>query len=451
MTFFKHFVTNNKISVANNYRENFRIAAPVILSLAGQSVVQIADSVMVGRTGAVPLAAVSFAGAVITNIMVIGLGLTIGLTPVAGMHWARSEFRRVSGYFQNSLSLNLFFSLLLVAILFALIPLLPLLGQPEEVTSLMNEYYIMVSISLIPMMIFLTGKQFLEGIGNTHISMYITLIANLINIFLNYLFIYGKLGFPVMGIDGAGLATLISRLLMPVMLLVLINKKEGYRRFLSMFRIAHFSVKEHLHLIKIGLPISGQMVIEFFSLSAITFMMGWMGTKSLAANQIVQTMINFTFMIANGVAAASTILVSHSAGKGNLSEARTRGFTGIKLSTIIMGTAALIFLLFGESIALLFTSDKEVTAIAVKIFYVVALFELFDGLQVTALGALRGLTDTKKPMFLAIFSYLFISLPVAYIGGFVLKLGEAGLMSGFAFGLLVASILFIRRFSKLTK
>ena len=156
-----------------------------VLPLAGQSVVQLADSVMVGIPGAVPLAAVSFAGAVITNIMVIGLGLTIGLTPVAGMHWARSEFRRVSEYFQNSLSLNLFFSLLLVAILFALIPLLPLLGQPEEVTSLMNEYYIMVSISLIPMMVFLTGKHFLEAIGNTHISMYITLIANLINIFLN--------------------------------------------------------------------------------------------------------------------------------------------------------------------------------------------------------------------------------------------------------------------------
>lgn len=437
--------------MTNTYRENFKIATPVILSLAGQSIVQIADSIMVGRTGTTPLAAVSFAGAVITNIMVIGLGLTLGLTPVAGMHWARGEFRRVSGYFQNSLSVNLLFSILLSTLLLVIYPLLPFLGQPKEVMSIMGGYYAMVSISLIPMMIFLTGKQFLEGVGNTRIAMYITIAVNIVNITLNYLLIYGKMGFPQMGIDGAGLATLISRLLMPIMFFAAINRNDGYKRFLKMFRLNNFSLKEHFLLIKIGLPISGQMVIEFFSLSAITFMMGWMGTKSLAANQIVQTMINFTFMIANGVAAAATILVSHSAGTGNMAEARRRGFAGIKLSTIIMGTASLIFLIFGKEIALLFTSDKEVVAIAVKIFYVVALFEILDGLQVTALGALRGLTDTKKPMFIAVFSYLFISLPVAYLGGFIFNFGEPGLMSGFAFGLLVAAILFIRRFSQLTK
>jgi len=437
--------------VSNKYFENLKIAGPVILSLAGQSLVQIADSIMVGQTGAQPLAAVSFAGAIIMNVMVIGLGLTIGLTPVAGMHWARSEYRRVSGYFQNSLSVNLIFSFILVGLLFLIVPLIPYLGQPEEVTSIVYGYYLMVSFSLVPMMIFLTGKQFLEGVGNTRLSMYITILSNVVNIVLNYLLIYGKFGFPEMGIDGAGLATLISRLIMPLALFMAIYKNDGYKRFLKMFRLAHFSIKEHIHLIKIGLPISGQMVIEFFSLSAITFMMGWMGTKSLAANQIVQTMINFTFMIANGVAAASTILVSHSAGMGDIRGARDRGFAGIRLSTLIMGIAALVFLLFGREVASLFTTDQDVITIAAKIFYVVAVFEILDGLQVTALGALRGLTDTKRPMFMAIFSYLFVSLPVAYAGGFIFNMGEAGLMWGFAFGLLVAAILFIRRFSILTK
>lgn len=435
----------------NRYLENLKIAAPVILSLAGQSVVQIADSIMVGRTGATPLAAVSFAGAIITNVMVIGLGLTIGLTPIAGMHWARSEFKRVSGYFQNSLSVNLIFSLLLVMLLFAIAPLMPHLGQPTEVTSIVSGYYMMVSVSLIPMMIFLTGKQFLEGIGNTHLSMYITLFANALNILLNYLLIYGKGGFPEMGIDGAGLATLISRLIMPISLFAAINRKDTYMRFIRMFSKENFSLREHLHLIRIGLPISGQMVIEFFSLSAITFMMGWLGTKSLAANQIVQTMINFTFMIANGVAAASTILVSHSIGTGDMKGAKRRGFAGIRLSVAVMGVASLTFLLFGREISSLFTTDPEVVTIAVKIFYVVVFFEIFDGLQVTALGALRGLADTGKPMFIAIFSYLFISVPVAYFAGFILNFGEMGLMSGFAFGLLIAAILFIRRFSLLTK
>jgi MATE family multidrug resistance protein len=136
---------------------------------------------------------------------------------------------------------------------------------------------------------------------------------------------------------------------------------------------------------------------------------------------------------------------------GDMKSAREKGFAGIRLSTLIMGVAALVFLFFGREVASLFTTDEVVIATAVKIFYVVAVFEILDGLQVTALGALRGLTDTKKPMFIAILSYLFISLPVAYAGGFIFKLGEAGLMWGFAFGLLVAAILFIRRFSLLTK
>lgn len=450
MTYLLNLITNFNLLSPNYYKRNLVIATPVILSLAGQSLVQIADSIMVGRLGAAPLAAVSLAGAIIMNVMVLGIGLSIGLTPLAGQFWSRGEFRKVSQYFQNSLLINSLFSVFLFGVLAAIIPLLPLMGQPAEVTRLADNYYLLVSLSIIPLMIFFTFKQFLEGIGNTKIAMYITLGSNAINILLNYLLIYGKCGFPEMGIDGAGVATLISRIIMPVAFIIAIYCKDSYKRFLRFFGKERFSILQQRELAKIGLPISGQMVIEFFSLSAITIMMGWMGTASLAANQIAQTMINFTFMISNGIAGASTILVSHAFGIRDREGVRRHGFAGMKISLLIMGSASLIFVLFGREIASLFTSDPEVIAISVKIFFVIALFELFDGLQVTALGALRGLTDTRKPMIIAVISYFFVSLPVAYLFGFTFKLGEAGLMSGFAFGLLTASIFFIIRFKTLS-
>lgn len=450
MTFLLNLITNLNQLSPNYYKQNLATATPVILSLAGQSVVQMADSIMVGQLGAAPLAAVSFAGAIIMNVMVLGIGLSIGLTPLAGQYWARGEYRKVSQYFQNSLLVNTIFSVLLFGILAAIIPLTPFMGQPAEVISLADNYYIYVSLSIIPLMIFFTFKQFLEGIGNTKIAMYITLASNVLNIALNYLLIYGKMGFPNMGVDGAGLATLISRIIMPVAFIAVINSRDRYRRFLKFFGKERFSVPHQKELARIGLPISGQMVIEFFSLSAITIMMGWMGTASLAANQIAQTMINFTFMISNGIAGASTILVSHAFGIRDREGVKRHGYAGMKISLIIMGSAALMFILLGREIASLFTSDPEVISISVGIFFVIALFELFDGLQITALGALRGLTDTRRPMIIAIISYLFVSVPVAYLFGFIFGLGEPGLMTGFAFGLLNASIFFIIRFRRLS-
>lgn len=428
------------------YLKNINIAIPVILSFAGQALVQVADSVMTGRLGATQLAAVSLAGTVVMNVLVIGIGLSLGLTPISGSFWAKNSFKSVSIYFQNSLVVNFLASLVLTLVLFAFLPLLYNIGQPKEVLDITRTYYILIALSVIPFMVFLSFKQFLEGTGNTKIAMTITLIAIVINIVLNYLLIFGKFGFPKMGIDGAGLATLISRLFMPLAFWYVMSRNFLYKKYFFFFRKAHFSIKKQIELIKMGLPISGQMSLEFLSLSMITIMMGWIGTKALAANQIVMTMINLTFMISNGIAAASTILVSHAFGEKNRDNVRKHGFAGMHISLVIMTIAGLIFLFFGEQIAMLFTSSPEVIKISGKIFIVVAVFEIFDGLQVTALGALRGIMDVNRAMIYAVISYTIISVPFAYLAGFVFNWGEMGLMSGFAFGLLTASTLFITRF-----
>lgn len=430
------------------YIKNLHSALPIILSFAGQALVQIADSVMTGQLGATPLAAVSLSGAIIMNFLVLGIGLSVGLTPIAGSLWSVGKHRKSAGYFQNSLLINFAASILIFLTLVLLLPLLQYSGQPVEVLDMMKEYYIYVALSIIPYMLFQGFKQFMEGAGNTRISMNITLAANLLNIVLNYLLIFGKMGFPEMGVSGAGLATLISRIIMPFAFWYAIQKDNRYLRYFKFFSAGSFSRKEQKELIKMGLPISGQMTLEFFSLSVITFFMGWISTESLAANQIAQTLINFTFMISNGVAAASTIHVSHSYGQRDIAEIRKNGYAGMHLSILFMTIAAIIFLLFGGFIASLFTSSKEVIEIAKKIFIVVAIFEIVDGLQVTALGALRGIMDVKKTMVYAVISYSLVSIPFAYIAGFHFGWGESGLISGFAVGLLTASILFIRRFNK---
>ncbi len=437
-------------SQRRNYSENLRISLPIILSFAGQSLVQVADSIMVGQTGTTPLAAASLAGTIVMNILVFGIGLSVGLTPFIGKAWANGEYRVASRYFLNSLALNTISGIILTVALLSLAPFLDSFGQPSEVVAIAGPYYSLISLSVIPFMLFLTFKQFMEGTGNTKVAMYITIISNLINIFLNYILIFGNFGAPRLGITGAGVATLIARIAAPLLFYIWLRKDHSYRRFIKLFSGLKVSLKTQIELLKIGLPISGQMVVEFLSLSIITIMMGWIGTEALAANQIAQTMISLTYMVSNGIAAASTVTVSHSFGLGNIGLARKKGFAGMHLSLLFMSFAALTFLLWGEEIASLFTQSERVIAICRDLFIVVAFFEIFDGLQVSALGALRGIMDVNRAMLYAILSYAFVSLPVAYIMGFLLGFGESGLMLGFAFGLFTASTLFILRFRKKT-
>lgn len=432
----------------HHYKDNLKLAIPVITANIGQAAVQIVDNVMVGQLGAVPLAAASFAGVVIMNFFVFGMGIALSLTPLAGHAYAAGKHRKVSALFQNSLLLNASIGIILTAILFAIEPLLYKLGQPIEVVDASIDFYRLLAFSTLPYFIFLAFKQFMEGVGNTRVAMVITIIANVLNIFLNYLLIYGKMGAPEMGIVGAGVATLISRIAMPILFIAYIATRNPYKRFLAFFKTQNFTFRKHKQLLEVGLPISGQMVIEFFALSVTTIMMGWLSTEALAANQVVLSMVHFTFMIATGISGASTILVSHQYGQKNFQEMRHYAFAGIRMAAAFMLVAAVAFFFFGTFFAGLFTSDANVIAIAAQMFMVVAFFELSDGIQVTALGALRGITDVKRPSLYAFISYFVINIPAAYFFGFVLNLGAAGIWIGFLCGLTTAATLFIIRFTR---
>lgn len=444
------------------YIENLRIAFPVILSFAGQQLVQIVDTIMVGRLGAIELSAVSLSSAIITNIMMIGLGIAMALTPLTGYHYARNEKHECSKLFKNSLILNVLMGFALCGLLFFINPMLQYFGQPLSVLDTLDGYYYCVALSLIPYLFFMTYKQFLEGLGNTFYAMLITLGCNALNIFLNFGFIYGYMGFPELGVTGAGVATLISRIMMPIAFIIIIYVKKEFRPYFesktttdkgqqTLSISSESQSLRFLNLLKVGFPIAAQMTVELFSLTFMTIMMGWLGEKTLAANQIAQTMIGFSFMIANGVAAASTILVSHDYGRKDVQSIKNHSYSAIHLGIAIMICFALLYAFGGEILARIFSTDEDVIVITTKLFLVVALFEIFDGTQVTTLGALRGLTDVKRPMYYALICYILVEIPVGYILGFPLGLGAIGIVGGFMVGLVLAAILFITRFRKLVR
>lgn len=427
------------------YKDNLKLAYPIILSSLGQSIVQFFDTLMVGQVGKEPLAAVAFASAIIVVALVFSQGIGMALTPLVGQSYARKETRKVSLLFQNALSLNVIIGTSIVVLLLLLIPVLPHLGQDETVIRLAIPYFITTAISLLPAQIFLSFRHFMEGVGNTKTTMQIIISANILNILLNYIFIFGKLGCPPLGAFGAGLSTLIARCLMPIAYFLYIYFHKHYRKYLLFFSKKSLSTYWHKSLMKLGLPIAIQLTLESISFTMTTIMMGWFSTIVLAAYQIVLTFITMTFQIACGVASATTILVSHCYGRKDKDNLSKYAKTGLHLSFVSMSFFAAIFILFPHHLAEFFNKDPQVIEQAAELFIVAGFFQLLDGAQATLLGALRGFNDVAKPMLYSFISYICIALPTAYILGFTAGLGPCGALAGIATGLLFASIFYYRR------
>lgn len=433
------------------YKRNLSIAIPVVLSQAGQVSVQLIDNMMVGHVGTKELAAASFAGSVFINGLIFGMGFSFGLTPLVGKAFGRGRHRESGILFQNSIAVNFILALLLIAIMYGVTLFMDNMGQPAEVVKLAIPYYKILVASMLPFLIFFSFKQFAEGIGNTKTAMVVTLTANVVNIILNYILIFGKLGMPAMGLMGAGYATFVARMLMPVLLLTWFIKNRRFKRYFYFFNVKEFSRRSLATLSKIGTPIGLQMVIEVMAFTLGSIMMGWLGAVPLAAHQIALGMAGFTFMLATGVASGTTIRVAHQYGSKSFKDMRMAVFASIHMVLAFMLFTAIAFISLRNYIPMLFTTDQEVISVAAMLLVVGGLFQLFDGLQVVALASLRGLGDVKVPMYYAVFSYLLISLPMSYLCAFTFKFGPMGIWFGFVAGLGVAGTLFFIRFNKRSK
>lgn len=431
------------------YKSNLRLAIPVIIAQVGQYSVQIVDTIMVGNLGsAVPLAAVSFAYSLSIPILMFGTGAAMGLTPLVGRAYARNDSHRISSLFQNSILMCVIVALLMALMLFGAIEVMGYMGQDPQILPIARQFLYFQIGSTLPMMLYASGKQLLEGVGNTRHAMNITITGNVLNVALNYALIYGWWIFPEMGAVGAGASTFISRLVMLALFIKLFAVSGEYKQYVVQFCRKNFSKFRLRRLVNIGFPIAMQLSIELTALSLMAVAIGLFGPAALAAHQIAVNLPSLSFMVITGLAAATTIKVSQDYGLRLYNSIRLTMNASVHMIILFTVFASLVVILFGRPIAALFSPEEEVVSIATYLLLFGGAFMVIDGVQGVILGALRGMTQVKKPMYYAIVVYILISLPVGYVCSFVLNWGVAGPWIAFTVGLFCLAGLYYRLFRR---
>lgn len=439
------------------YKRNLRVALPVMLTQLGASLVGLFDSIMVGRYATVDLAAVSFSNALFFTVMVFAMGALMGLTPLVGIqvgslssdssHGEQSNIRSlIASFFQNGMLFTVLLSFLSLVLLGGCIPFLHCFGQDPEVVQAARPYYTLIVLSIIPFLFFTFFKQFLEGLGNTAVAMVITLVMNGLNIFLNWLFIYGNWGCPELGATGAGIGSLVARVGMPVCFVLVMYLRKEWRGYLSSIRWQSFRLSVIKELTKIGFPIGVQTLMETIAFTAAFVFIGWISKEALAAHQIANQMCDMTFMVILGIGSATTIRVSHQLGANHLEGVRMASNASIHLVLLINAVGAAVMIGLRHQIPMLFTKDQEVIAIASQLIALAGVLQFADGLQVVAASMLRGITDVKVPMVIAMFSYSIVCISIGLFLAFPMGMGAMGIWIGFVVGLSVAAICLHTRF-----
>ena len=445
--------------LTKEFRYNWKLAAPVILGMLGHTFVGFVDNVMVGQLGAAELAAVSLGNSFFFVAMAFGIGFSTAITPMVAEADSENDFQKGKSSFKNGLFLCIVLSLLLYGMILLAKPLMYFMKQPEEVVILAMPYLNIVAISLIPLIIFQGFKQFSDGLSLTKHAMYATIIANILNIGLNYLLIFGTFGFPKMGIVGAGIGTLISRFAMIVIIWVLLKNNKKSQAFvtqLKLFVLDSYMLKKITNL---GLPSALQMLFEVAIFTAAIWMSGALGKNEQAANQIALNLSSMTFMIAIGLSVTAMIRVGNQKGLKNYVELQRIAKSIFLMGILFASVFAILFLVFHKQFPALYLDlkdvnnyldNQEVVAIASKLLLVAALFQLSDSTQVVFLGALRGLQDVKIPTLLTFISYWVIGFPTSYFLGKEDVYGSIGIWIGLLVGLGSASIFLYLRFIFLT-
>ena len=408
----------------------------------------VVDSLMVGRLGAVPLAASSLVNGLILLIIVLGIGMSVALTPLVAIAKGSDNHSECGIILRQGILVNLVFSFLLVIPIYFFSDIVFYLNQPIEVAQQAESYLKILNFSIIPLMLFQTYKQFSEGLSFTKPPMVILLISNVINAFGNWILIFGNLGFPKLELDGAGYSTLITRIFIAVAILIYIRNAKSFREYDPSLKFKSINWRVIKKIINLGVPGGFQMFFEVGGFVFAAVMVGWIGAKELAAHQIAINLASITFMVGLGVSIAATIRVGNYLGKRDLIGIRMAGYSALAIITLIMGSFGIMFFVLRDFLPKLYINDVEVIKTAASLIVMASFFQVVDGLQVVGVGILRGLTDVKATMLIAFFAFWIVGLPVAYILGFTFQYGVEGIWTSLVVGLAIAAVLFILRFQK---
>ena len=414
----------------------------------GVIILGFADTMMVGRYGTDELAAAGFVNNLFNLVIVFSTGFSYGLTPLVGGLYGRGEHGGTGRLLKNALAVNASVAVVLMVIMGALYLNVHHLGQPAELLPLIRPYYMVLLLSLVFVLLFNAFKQFSDGITDTLTPMYIMLGGNVLNIFGNWLLIYGNWGCPEMGLMGAGVATLISRVVMLLVFVFIFLHARRYAPFRDGFRNSYVNREDSRSLMRMGMPVGLQMGMETASFSLTAVMVGWIGTAALAAHQVMLTVGQLGFMMYYGMAAAVAVLVSNYHGRGDADSVQRTVSSGFRIILCMAVMVCVPLLVFRGQIGYLFSDDAQVVEMVAMLVVPFVIYQFGDGLQCNYSNALRGISDVKKVSYYAFIAYFLVSLPSAYIFGFVCDWGLTGIWCSFPLGLTTAGTLFYMRFRR---
>lgn len=430
-------------SLGGEIRAMLRLAVPVVVIQLGLMAMGVVDTIMVGHFTVRALAAVALGSFYFITVTVFGMGLLMALDPIVAQAVGAGDDRAVARGTQRGMLLAVLLTVFSTLLLMPSAPVLTFLRQPEDIVPIAASY-VWVSIpGVFPFFAFVVLRQSLQAMRRVRPVVVTILAANVANIFLNWILIFGKLGAPALGAVGSGWASTISRWLMAVALLAM--AWQPLRRFLVPPYEDAVRLSAIVRMIRLGAPIGAQLQLEFGAFGVIALLMGWMGALEMAAHQVAISLASFMFMVPVGVSAAAAVLVGHAVGRADRPGVRRAAEAALICGGVFMAFSAVLLLTVPESLALLYTNDVPVAVLAAILIPIAGIFQVFDGLQVVSVGILRGLGDTTAPMVISVMGFWLIGLPIALYLGFATGLGPVGLWWGLVAGLLAVAIFLLTR------
>lgn len=435
----------------NYTKEALTLALPVMLTQVGQVSVNLFDNIIVGKLlGADALASVSLGNAVFFSMFVLALGFSFAIPPLVSEAHSKNDHKTINSVFSHGFIINMSVGIILMIILFLGLPLLYHSGQPAKIIPDTVDFLWIMAISIVPFMAFQTLREVSEGLSYTIGVTKATIIANVINIVLNYVLIEGIWIFPEMGVKGSALASLIARIFMVVFLYFVLMKEPKTKQYIKDFslKMQVFSKKMFEKMVRLGFPTALQMFFEVTAFAGAAFICGLISSHDIASHQIALSMASFTFNLCIGFSVASTVMIGRKLGEQNFVELRKIGINNLKIAFLFMCLCGVIFILGRNILPTFFTKPEELEVImlASKLMIIAALFQLSDGIQVTALGMLRGLQDVKIPSIITFIAYWLITIPLGYFLCVTLEMGAFGMWIALGLGLTISAFMLVKRF-----
>ena len=434
------------------YKSIIVLGIPIIIGQFGAIITGLADTIMVGQHSTAELAAASFVNNVINAFIILGTGFSFNLTPLIGESMAKHKYIAIGGWLKNSIVANFTTTLLIVAVLSGIYLNLEMLDQPQELMPLIEPYFLISLSSVVFVMLANSFRQFVEGIAQPSISMWVLLIGNLLNVIGNYILIYGKLGCPEMGLMGAGISTFVSRVIMLLMFIAVFMKRKDYAAYRKGFRGIRISLPWWKKLNAIGWPIGLQQGMEAGTFCVTAIMTGWLGSLSLAAHQVAITISLISFTTYLGLGSAVAIRTSFFKGAGDWAKVRKITLAGIHLVIAVAVVVCIVLFITKDYIGFVFTDDVKVNDVVKILLPILMLYQLGDSMQIILTNSLRGLSDVNVIMWISFVAYFVVAIPCGYLLGFPLGMGISGVWLAYPIGFACSvTLLGLRMHSQIRK